>query len=82
MMFLHFIAAYFRAQWFKFRGFQVLADPARQGIRHLYCVHCDKYENGLCAACGCLVASKVTLNSEKCPLNYWPREWVRKDSDS
>lgn len=82
MMFIHFITSFFRVQWFKYRGYKIVADPARQGVRFLYCQHCDAYENGSCNACGCLVHAKITLNSEKCPKDYWPRQYEKKNSDS
>jgi hypothetical protein len=80
--FVHFIDAFLRVQLWKWRGYEVLADPARQGIRFLYCQHCDAYKDGMCVDCGCLVQAKISLNSEECPRKYWPREKVKKNSDS
>jgi hypothetical protein len=78
----HFVASFFRVEWWKWRGYEILADPARQRIRFLYCQHCEAYKEGMCTACGCLVHAKISLNSEECPLKYWPREKVKKNSDS
>lgn len=68
----HFFSSMARLKWWKFRKWKIIADPARQGVRFLYCQHCEHYQDGVCEVCGCLVHAKITLNSEKCPKDYWP----------
>lgn len=33
---------------------------------------CDRYDNGQCLECTCLVKLKVDWSTEFCPLNRWP----------
>lgn len=43
--------------------------------RHRICLTCDRWESGMCVECGCLVAAKVRIASEQCPLE--PPKWER-----
>lgn len=43
---------------------------ARQHI----CLHCDRLAKGFCRACGCLVAAKIRLRAETCPIGKWGAE--------
>jgi hypothetical protein len=36
------------------------------------CRGCPKYSLGRCRFCGCIVALKIRVESEKCPLGKWP----------
>lgn len=76
----HFIVSMARLQWFKFRGFEPIADPARQGIRYLYCQCCPENKNEVCRVCKCLIHAKISLNSESCPLKYWPAMKIKKNA--
>lgn len=78
----HFFTSMARVQWWKLRGREVLAGPEDQGIRNLFCTHCEEYDEGVCRACGCLTAAKISLNSEQCPKGYWPRRYEKKNSGS
>jgi hypothetical protein len=78
--FWNFLSAYVRAEWWRLRGRSVLAGPITQGQRFLFCQTCPYHQDGLCTTCGCLVAAKISLNSEKCPRNYWPRVKLKKNS--
>lgn len=80
MKVFHFLTSMVRLQWFKFRGFQVIADDFVQGNRFMFCSHCEEYQNGMCRACGCLVGAKISLNSEACPKKYWPCVYTKKKS--
>ena len=33
---------------------------------------CEKYQNGWCSECGCLLKLKVRFPLEKCPIDKWP----------
>jgi len=35
------------------------------------CRDCPLYQDGRCTECGCFVAAKVKLFSQKCPLEKW-----------
>lgn len=35
------------------------------------CKSCDKYNNGLCTECGCIMKWKTSLNDATCPLHKW-----------
>lgn len=43
--------------------------------RHVICIGCDRFKSGMCVECGCLVAAKVRIASEQCPLE--PPKWER-----
>jgi hypothetical protein len=74
------IAAAARAFWYKLFGYEVLAATWRADYRMQHCEACPQYdaENDQCRKCGCLVSAKVMLNSEKCPLDKWSRQWIKK----
>lgn len=40
--------------------------------RSLICRTCEHYRHGFCAKCGCMIAAKVRVASEACPLHRWP----------
>ena len=35
------------------------------------CRACGDYRHGFCGRCGCLIAGKVRISSEKCPAGKW-----------
>lgn len=35
------------------------------------CETCDRYENGKCKECGCLMEVKTMFPYSNCPLNKW-----------
>ena len=41
------------------------------GDRTRLCHACDKYRHGFCGQCGCLIAAKVRVGSEACPVGKW-----------
>lgn len=53
--------------------------------RKQMCESCDLYDFGVCdeskGGCGCFVAAKVKLNSEKCPLDKWAAIEVTTDGN-
>lgn len=42
--------------------------------REAICAYCSHNQNGQCALCGCALAAKVWLRSEKCPDT--PPRWT------
>lgn len=74
------LAATIRVSWAKLLGYQVLADPDLQEKREAKCVECPRYlhETHQCGVCLCFVDAKTALNTEKCPLDKWPRLWLKK----
>ena len=42
--------------------------------RFLICQGCDRYKHFLCLECGCIVAAKLRIFDEKCPLQKWSAE--------
>lgn len=39
--------------------------------RRKLCKSCEYHSNHFCKECGCLIAAKTTLKTEKCPKSYW-----------
>lgn len=74
------LSAVLRASWFKLRGYEVLATPKVVELRTLACEGCTFFDpdERQCLKCGCLTDAKVMLNLEKCPLDTWPRVWIKK----
>lgn len=77
-VFASFAGAFFRVQWAKWRGYEVIATAAVQDTRDVRCTVCSFFKDGECTKCGCMVMAKIMLNTEKCPINRWGRVWVRK----
>jgi hypothetical protein len=42
-----------------------------QRARLEICEPCDKYVNGRCAECGCVLALKVRFAHMECPIGRW-----------
>jgi hypothetical protein len=49
------------------------ATPEVIAARKAGCLACDRYDFGVCSACGCYLAAKIKIAGERCPLN--PRKW-------
>jgi len=45
-------------------------DEIREG-REEICEKCDNLKNGRCFECGCFLAMKLVLATEKCPIGKW-----------
>lgn len=80
MMPLRALGAAIRVGWANFRGFKVLTDPFVAEERAAICAECPFFDADevQCRKCGCLIDAKVVLNTEKCPLDKWPRLWIKK----
>ena len=39
--------------------------------RSAICGGCERHDNGLCWACGCWIVSKISNESDYCPLRKW-----------
>jgi hypothetical protein len=78
MMILHFFWAMVLYQWAKHRGYEIIAAPWVQDYRTGFCKSCPHFKDGQCQKCGCLVESKVMLNTEQCPLGMWSRRWIKR----
>jgi hypothetical protein len=54
-----------------------LAEDSEIERRFKICESCDKFKNGSCSECGCPIArtqnyiSKLSWDSEKCPIDKW-----------
>ena len=77
-LFGHFVAAFVRSCWWQFCGYQIVASGWVMSDRESTCNVCPHREHDVCGRCGCLIMSKISLCSEKCPENYWLREKIAK----
>lgn len=77
-LFAHFVGAFIRSTWWKWRGYEILASAEAQKNRQKTCWACPFRKEDECSVCRCLIASKTVLSAEKCPKNFWPREKVAK----
>ena len=50
---------------------EVLAKESIVRDRIKLCEGCEFLHNNRCSECGCFIALKAGLKSEKCPLNRW-----------
>lgn len=78
MIFWNFIKAWIRYTWARIFGYEVLAEYSTVWNRTVECEVCEFYDEGACSKCGCIVISKASLNTEKCPVGKWERIWVKK----
>lgn len=78
MSFFHFLTAWVRVKYAKWAGYAVISSPAVQEGRGKWCNKCQWQRDGICTVCGCLIFSKIMLNTEKCPKNYWHRVWAKR----
>ena len=39
--------------------------------RKAACLQCEHYDFGVCEECGCFLAAKVALKTERCPKGKW-----------
>lgn len=77
-LFFQFFSAWAALTWSKLAGYRTLTTPDEMEYRFSKCSPCKFYRDGVCAACGCLVVSKIMLTSEKCPKSFWSRVWVKR----
>jgi len=77
-LFSGFVGAFVRSWWWKLRGWEILVSSPVLGSRNEDCQCCPFRKDDMCEKCGCLLASKTLLASEKCPLGIWRREKVAK----
>lgn len=54
-----------------FTGNQVKATPEVIEQRRAICQGCEFLNNDRCSKCGCRYKLKITLATEKCPINRW-----------
>ena len=47
------------------------ADEDTINKRKAECLSCEHYDFGVCNLCGCFLAAKVSLKSERCPKEKW-----------
>src|SRR4051794_34793847 len=60
-----------RAAWrFARSGFR-MADRATARARLAICRPCPERRGALCGVCGCVLAIKVRMNFESCPIGKW-----------
>jgi Family of unknown function (DUF6171) len=52
-------------------GQKVLVDEKTLAARRATCETCDHLKGPKCELCGCFYQVKITLNTEKCPINKW-----------
>lgn len=52
-------------------GVTVLAEPAFARQRRSICNGCPNLKGSQCGICGCFVAAKTKLITEKCPAGKW-----------
>lgn len=71
MIFIRFFMAWWRVQYFKLMGYQILAPKKIQEHRAGECALCPHNQDGVCGVCKCLILSKTMLAAEKCPRGYW-----------
>jgi len=58
------------------KGFYLMATNNKDTIairdeRLKICGECPKAKAGFCKECGCMLAAKTRVKSEKCPLGKW-----------
>lgn len=78
MEFCHFFTSWVRVKYAAWAGYEIIASSAVQTARDAWCNRCRWHREGICTVCGCLKMSKIMLNTEKCPKNFWHRVWARR----
>ncbi len=62
-----FFKAIQRAITYRISRGNIIADRAEVERREAICAYCQHNLNGQCQLCGCAIAAKVWIKSEKCP---------------
>lgn len=70
---IRFVAAMSLALWYWMRQYQLLVTPKEYEVRDQKCDICPFNVNGQCVKCSCLLAAKISLASEQCPIKRWKR---------
>lgn len=73
---LRYLGSRVRIVWWKLRGWKTIVSDEGFFFRALdcdVCPHRDE-EKDECRLCGCPIAAKTILASEKCPIDKWGRE--------
>jgi len=78
LKFFRFVGSFFRSQWWRIRGYEILATTETQEERFSTCMVCPHQKEGACSVCGCLLYAKIMLNPEECPKKYWRRKKVAR----
>ncbi len=78
VIFWNFFKAWVRYTVARAFGYEVMATPVVTWHRTRRCERCPFYLDGMCSKCGCLVVSKVLLNTEHCPDGRWTSLWIKK----
>lgn len=45
--------------------------PAAQAERLLICNECEKFKDGICEECGCIMRLKTQFAEMECPIGKW-----------
>lgn len=45
------------------------------------CGNCDRFSDGLCDECGCVMDIKTMFPDSECPLNKWVTEGIEENDD-
>lgn len=55
------------------RGEAVVSTPEQVAARRAECDACPHFvaETERCLACGCFIAAKIRLSTERCPVGRW-----------
>jgi hypothetical protein len=79
MIFWNFFKAWARVQWFRLRGWEILAPANVAKFRYEQgCLKCPFFDGAQCEVCHCLAEAKVMLSPESCPVGTWGPRWVKK----
>lgn len=62
------------------RAYAVLASPETQEAREAICEPCEFRDGEQCGVCGCFLAAKTALNTERCPKRKWCRVWEKTNT--
>lgn len=77
---LNFLFSRVRLAWWRVRGWKKFAEDELFVTRLSICSGCpfNNQKKEECRLCGCPIIAKTALASEKCPVDYWPRQKIRR----